>query len=130
MRLVLATAAVIAASALAAPAFVLAQGAPQTVNLTKVDVVKVSTGYRASKVIGASVVNEANETVGKVDDVIIGQDGKSPFVILSVGGFLGMGTKLVVLPYEQLKATENKLILPGATKDALKDLPEFKYATS
>ena len=130
MRLVLATAAVIAASALAAPAFVLAQGAPQTVNLTKVDVVKVSTGYRASKVIGASVVNEANDTVGKVDDIIIGQDGKSPFVILSVGGFLGMGTKLIVLPYESPKATENKLILPGATKDALKDLPEFKYATS
>jgi len=130
MRLVLATAAVIAASAIAAPAFVLAQGAPQTVNLTKVDVVKVSTGYRASKVIGASVVNEANDTVGKVDDIIIGQDGKSPFVILSVGGFLGMGTKLIVLPYESLKATENKLILPGATKDALKDLPEFKYATS
>jgi len=130
MRLVLATAAVIAASAIAAPAFVLAQGAPQTVNLTKVDVVKVSTGYRASKVIGASVVNEANDTVGKVDDIIIGQDGKSPFVILSVGGFLGMGTKLIVLPYESLKATENKLILPGVTKDALKDLPEFKYATS
>jgi hypothetical protein len=130
MRLVLATTAVAAAIALAAPAFVLAQGTPQTVNLTKVDVIKVATGYRASKVIGASVVNEANDTVGKVDDVIIGQDGKSPFVVLSVGGFLGMGTKLIVLPYEQLKATENKLVLPGATKDALKDLPEFKYASS
>ena len=130
MRLLLATAAVAAATALAAPAFVLAQGTPQTVQLTKVDVIKVATGYRASKVIGASVVNEANDTVGKVDDIIIGQDGKTPFVILSVGGFLGMGTKLVVLPYEQLKATENKLVLPGATKDALKDLPEFKYASS
>ena len=130
MRLLLVTAAVAAATALAAPAFVLAQGTPQTVNLTKVDVIKVATGYRASKVIGASVVNEANDTVGKVDDVIIGQDGKSPFVVLSVGGFLGMGTKLIVLPYEQLKATENKIVLPGATKDALKDLPEFKYASS
>ena len=130
MRLVLATTAVAAAIALAAPAFVLAQGTPQTVNLTKVDVIKVATGYRASKVIGASVVNEANDTVGKVDDIIIGQDGKSPFVVLSVGGFLGMGTKLIVLPYEQLKATENKIVLPGATKDALKDLPEFKYASS
>ena len=130
MRLLLVTAAVAAATALAAPAFVLAQGTPQTVNLTKVDVIKVATGYRASKVIGASVVNEANDTVGKVDDIIIGQDGKSPFVVLSVGGFLGMGTKLIVLPYEQLKATESKLVLPGATKDALKDLPEFKYASS
>ena len=130
MRLVLATAAVAAATALAAPAFVLAQGTPQTVQLTKVDVIKVATGYRASKVIGASVVNEANDTVGKVDDIIIGQDGKSPFVVLSVGGFLGMGSKLIVLPYEQLKATENKIVLPGATKEALKDLPEFKYASS
>jgi sporulation protein YlmC with PRC-barrel domain len=130
MRLVLATAAVAAATALAAPAFVLAQGTPQTVQLTKVDVIKVATGYRASKVIGASVVNEANDTVGKVDDIIIGQDGKTPFVVLSVGGFLGMGTKLIVLPYEQLKATENKIVLPGATKEALKDLPEFKYASS
>jgi PRC-barrel domain len=77
MRLVLATTAVAAAIALAAPAFVLAQGTPQTVQLTKVDVIKVATGYRASKVIGASVVNEANDTVGKVDDIIIGQDGKS-----------------------------------------------------
>lgn len=130
MRRVFVSAAIVAATALAAPAFVLAQGTPQTVQLTKVDVIKVATGYRASKVIGASVVNEANDTVGKVDDVIIGQDGKSPFVVLSVGGFLGMGTKLIVLPYEQLKATENKIVLPGATKDALKALPEFKYASS
>ena len=129
MRLLLAAAAVAAATALAAPAFVLAQGTPQTVQLTKVDVVKVATGYRASKVIGASVVNEANDTVGKVDDIIIGQDGKSPFVVLSVGGFLGMGNKLIVLPYEQLKTTGSKIVLPGATAEALKALPEFKYAS-
>jgi hypothetical protein len=130
MRLVLAAAAVAAATALAIPAFVLAQGPPQTVQLTKVDVIKVATGYRASKVIGTSVVNDANDTVGRIDDIIIGQDGKSPFVVLSVGGFLGMGNKLIVLPYEQLKTTEGKIVLPGATKDALKALPEFKYASS
>jgi sporulation protein YlmC with PRC-barrel domain len=106
-----------------------AQGAPQTVQLAKVDVVKVSSGYRASKVIGESVVNEANDTVGKVDDIIIGTDGKAPFAVLSVGGFLGVGTQYVVVPYEQLKTTGNKIMLPGATKDALKSLPEFKYAS-
>ena len=130
MRLLFATAAVATATAFAMPVLVLAQGAPQTVQLTKVDVVKVSTGYRASKVIGSSVVNEANDTVGKVDDIIIGQDGKTPYVVLSVGGFLGMGDKLVVLPYEQLKTMEGKILMPGATKDALKDLPKFKYASS
>jgi hypothetical protein len=129
MRLLLVTAALAAATAIAAPAFVLAQGAPQTVQLAKLDVIKVATGYRASKVIGTSVVNEANDTVGKIDDVIIGQDGKAPFVVLSVGGFLGMGDKLVVLPYDQLRTTGGKVLLPGATKDALKALPEFKYAS-
>ena len=130
MRTLLATAAIVATAALATPVYVLAQGAPQTVQLAKVDVVKVATGYRASKVIGASVVNEANDTVGKVDDVIIGQDGKSPYAVLSVGGFLGVGSKLVVLPYDQLRTTGTRIVLPGATKDALKALPEFKYASS
>lgn len=129
MRLLLVTTALTAAIALAAPAFVLAQGTPQTVQLTKLDVIKVATGYRASKVIGTSVVNDANDTVGKIDDVIIGQDGKAPFVVLSVGGFLGVGDRLVVLPYDQLRTTGGKVVLPGATKDALKALPEFKYAS-
>ena len=44
-----------------------AQGVPQTVEITKVDVQKVSAGYRASKVIGSSIVNDANETIGKID---------------------------------------------------------------
>jgi hypothetical protein len=107
-----------------------AQGAPQTVQLTKVDVIKVSSGYRASKVIGSSVVNDANDTVGKVDDIIITSDGKAPFVVLSVGGFLGVGSKYVALPYDQLTTNGGKIILPGATKDALKQLPEFKYAST
>ena len=129
MRTLLLTAAIGAATAFAAPALVLAQGTPQTVQLVKVDVVKVSTGYRASKVLGASVVNEAGDTVGKVDEIIVGPDGKAPFVVLSVGGFLGVGDKLVVLPYEQMRTDGKKIMLPGATKDSLKALPEFKYAS-
>ena len=129
MRLPLVPAALAAVVALAAPSLVTAQGAPQTVQLTKVDVVKVSTGYRASKVIGSSVVNDAGDTVGKVDEIIVGPDGKAPFVVLSVGGFLGLGDKLVALPYEQMRTDGKKIVLPGATKDSLKTLPEFKYAS-
>ncbi|MBP6769521.1 MAG: PRC-barrel domain-containing protein [Reyranella sp.] len=129
MRIVLATATVATAAALTMPLVVLAQGAPQTVQLVKVDVVKLSTGYRASKVIGSSVVNEAGDTVGKIDEIIVGPDGKAPFVVLSVGGFLGLGDKLIVLPYEQLRTNGKKMVLPGATKDSLKALPEFKYAS-
>jgi len=129
MRSLLATAAIAAAASFTVPSVVLAQGTPQTVQLVKVDVVKVSTGYRASKVLGASVVNEVGDTVGKIDEIIVGPDGKAPFVVLSVGGFLGLGDKLVVLPYEQMRTDGKKIVLPGATKDSLKALPEFKYAS-
>jgi PRC-barrel domain len=54
------------------------QGTPQTVELVKVDVHKLAAGYRASKVIGSSVINDANETIGKIDDLLVSSDGKQP----------------------------------------------------
>ena len=105
-----------------------AQGVPQTVEITKVDVQKVSAGYRASKVIGSSIVNDANETIGKIDDLLVTRDGKEPYAVLSVGGFLGMGTHMVVIRYDNLKFADNKIVLPGGTKDGLKMLPAFQYA--
>jgi hypothetical protein len=106
-----------------------AQGTPQTIELVKVDVQKLAAGYRASKVVGSSVVNDANETIGKIDDLLVSRDGKQPYAVLSIGGFLGMGNRLVVVPYDLLKFGDNKVILPGGTKEGLKLLPEFKYAT-
>jgi hypothetical protein len=107
----------------------LAQGAPQTVAIMKVDPATVATGFRSSKVVGSSVVNEANETVGSVDDLIVTPNEKAPYAVLSVGGFLGMGTKYVVVPFGSLHMQDKKIVLPGATKDALGALPEFKYSS-
>lgn len=104
-----------------------AQGAPQTVTLMKVDPETVATGYRSSKMVGATVVNEANETVGTIDDLIVTPDGKTPYAVLSVGGFLGLGTKYVIVPFTSLKIADKKIVLPGGNKDALKALPDFKY---
>jgi hypothetical protein len=104
-----------------------AQGTPQTVELVKVDVRTLAAGYRASKVIGSSVVNGAEETIGEIEDLLVSPDGKQPYAVLSVGGFLGMGTRLVVVPYDTLTFSDKKVMLPGGTKDGLKMLPEFKY---
>jgi hypothetical protein len=124
--MLLASAAMIGVTFLASHAK--AQGVPQAVEITKVDVQKVAAGYRASKVIGSSVVNEANETIGKIDDLLVTRDGKEPYAVLSVGGFLGMGTRLVVIRYDSLKFADNKIMLPGGTKDGLKVLPAFQYS--
>ena len=104
-----------------------AQGTPQTVELVKVDVRTLAAGYRASKVIGSSVVNGAEETIGEIEDLLVSPDGKQPYAVLSVGGFLGMGTRLVIVPYDTLTFSDKKVMLPGGTKDGLRMLPEFKY---
>jgi len=121
----LASAAVFAA-ALSGPVF--SQGTQQTLSLMKVDPQSVATGYRTSKVVGSTVVNEANETVGTIDDLIVTANEKVPFAVLSVGGFLGMGSKYVVVPFSSLQVQDKKMMLPGATKESLKGLPEFKYS--
>jgi hypothetical protein len=124
--MLLAAAAMIGVGILAADAN--AQGVPQSVEIAKVDVQKVSAGYRASKVVGSSVLNEANETIGKIDDLLVTRDGKEPYAVLSIGGFLGMGTHMVVVRYDSLKFADNKIVLPGGTKDGLKMLPAFQYS--
>jgi len=118
--------AAVVAAALSNPA--VSQGTPQTTAIMKVDPQTVATGYRTSKVVGSTVVNETNETVGTIDDLIVTPSEKVPFAVLSVGGFLGMGTKYVVVPYSSLQVRDKKMVLPGATKESLKALPEFKYA--
>ena len=122
---VLATAAVLAAT-LSGPA--LAQGTPQTVSLMKVDPQSVATGYRASKVVGSSVVNDTGRTVGTINDLIVTPSENVPYAVLSVGGFLGIGTKYVVVPFRELQMGSNKIVLPGATKESLSNLPAFHYA--
>jgi hypothetical protein len=99
-RILLASAATMGVVFLAAP--VNAQGVQQTVPIAKVDVQTVAAGYRASKVIGSSVLNEANETIGKIDDLLVTRDAKEPYAVLSIGGFLGIGTHLVVVRYDSL----------------------------
>jgi hypothetical protein len=105
-----------------------AQGTPQSVEIAKVDLQTVAAGYRASKVIGSSVLNDANETIGKIDDLLVTRDGKEPYAVLSIGGFLGIGTHMVVVRYDSLKFADKKIVLPGGSKDGLRMLPAFEYS--
>jgi sporulation protein YlmC with PRC-barrel domain len=98
------------------------------VTVTETEV--VAAGYRAKKLIGATVYNDQNEKVGKIEDMIIAPDGKLSVAVVDVGGFLGLGAHRVAIPVEQFTQIEPKIVLPGATKQALKGLPEFKYVKS
>jgi len=88
----------------------------------------VSTGYRASKVIGANIVNDANETVAR--STTSSSDATTSRPSRAVGRRLPRcRIRLVAVPYEQLKTDDKNILLPGASKDTLKALPEFKYAS-
>ncbi|HTZ80656.1 MAG TPA: PRC-barrel domain-containing protein [Stellaceae bacterium] len=107
----------------------LAQGAPQTISA--VDIKTVASGFRASKVIGSTVVDGARESIGKIDDLIVANQPDTVYAVLSVGGFLGMDSKLVAVRYDQLRADpqHEEFVLNGATKESLKSLPQFEYAS-
>jgi hypothetical protein len=104
----------------------------QTAQIVRVDVAVIGKGFRVSKLTGHEVVNDKNENVGKIDDLAIGRENAHPvFAILQVGGFLGIGSRLVAVPFESLKIDDNarRIELPGASRDELKKLAEFKYPT-
>ena len=113
-----------------------AQGQPQTATLVRVEPTRIVNALRASDIIGSKIANDRNDNIGSVDDLLIQNGGKDIFVVIDVGGFLGMGEQHVVVPYNELKmgATSagkfdrDKVILPGATKEALQKLPKFEYS--
>jgi sporulation protein YlmC with PRC-barrel domain len=88
----------------------------------------IASGWRASKLIHADVYNDSNQKVGKIGDLIIAPDGSLSAAVVDVGGFLGMGTHRFAIPVQQFSQVTPKIVLPGATKDALKQMPEFKYS--
>src|SRR5690349_8885165 len=63
--------------------------------------------WRSSQVVGTAIYNDHDERIGSVDDLLVGQDGKISEAVLSVGGFLGIGTKLVAIPYDKLRFEEH-----------------------
>ena len=81
----------------------------------------------SSKLKGLNVYNQKDETIGEIADIAL-KNHQVDALILSVGGFLGMGTHMVVVRYGSLKFADNKILLPGGTKDGLQMLPNFEYS--
>jgi hypothetical protein len=77
---------------------------------------------------GRAVWNDRNERIGIIPEVVIGRDDV-PFAILEVGGFLDLGAHMVAVPFKALKIDDasRKIVLPGATRRALRNFPEFRF---
>jgi hypothetical protein len=102
------------------------RAAGQEVALTPFEVTEVAKGYRAEMLKLKPVVNDKNETIGKINDFIFGKDGNI-YAVLAVGDFSGVSGHLVAVPFRSLKLDDPSgyIILPGASRTALEKLPVF-----
>jgi hypothetical protein len=81
--------------------------------------------YEASKLVGSYVKNLQGEYLGRVNDFIINKD-RIAFGILSQGGFLGMGGKLVAIPFGALSYDHTgRYFVLDISRDRLESAPEF-----
>jgi sporulation protein YlmC with PRC-barrel domain len=138
MRILLTSAAIVlaatqfASAQTAAPSTAMPSTTIPTAGLTGQHFIKLTEEAKlSSNLVGLDIVNSNNDTVGTIKDVAMDQTGIKAY-ILSVGGFLGMGTHYVaVVPSEvkvMYKDSDKKWHgTINATKDELKAAPEFKY---
>jgi hypothetical protein len=103
-------------------------GMPSARNTVMTD----SGGMRVSKIVGSSVYNDHDEKIGSIDDLVIGSD-RTVNAVISVGGFLGMGSKMVEVPFNKLEfgntkgSSGNRVTVPGVNKDSLNGMPDYHY---
>jgi sporulation protein YlmC with PRC-barrel domain len=71
--------------------------------------------WRGSKVVGLSVYNDNNESLGSINDLLMDKSGNIKAVVLGVGGFLGMGEHLVAVPFDKIKFVDQPVAYTGAS---------------
>lgn len=113
----------------ARPAPPLPPGVVATVNNPNLAVanVKLESGLRLGRLLGAAVQNEQGERIGTVDDLVVAPDNRLSLAVISVGGFLGLGGKLVAVPWTQLRPEADRVVLPGVSKEQLDEMPGLIY---
>src|ERR1700738_1347065 len=87
--------------------------------------------WRASKVVGLSVYNDNNESLGSINDLLTDKNGNIKAVVLGVGGFLGVGEHLVAVPFDKVKFVNEPVAYTGAaaTPNATGDRPASSTTT-
>ncbi len=84
--------------------------------------------WRASKIVGLSVYNDKNESVGSINDLLTDKSGNIKAVVIGVGGFLGVGEHLVAVPFDKVKFTDQPVAYTGASNGP--NAPPAKPATT
>src|SRR5947209_4820025 len=75
---------------------------------------------------GHGVRNPEGEDLGKIDELVLNEDGRVLYAVLSFGGVLHMGEKLVAVPWERMRMEgDQKGFIMDADKELLQNAPHF-----
>jgi sporulation protein YlmC with PRC-barrel domain len=100
-----------------------------TLGVSVAEMTRIASGWSVKKsIIGKTIYNESGQKIGKVEDLIIAPDKTVSYLIIGAGGFIGIGRHDVAIPMSQIREQDGRIVLPGATRDAVKALPPFSYA--
>jgi sporulation protein YlmC with PRC-barrel domain len=95
-------------------------------------VVQVPTidGRMPEEIVGRTVKNSEGEDIGEVRDFITQPDSAAiESLVLSQSRFLGIGEKLVTIPWDKVRVDpQSHELLATLTKDELDNAPEFEYS--
>lgn len=90
--------------------------------------------WRTSKLIGSKVKNNAGDTIGDINEIVLTSDGTAAAAIIGVGGFLGMGEREVAVQFKSLQLSRdssgNDVVKLDTTKDALKNAPVWTWQST
>jgi hypothetical protein len=103
-------------------------GTPQaTTPIAGIDNAALTASARASKLIGSKVY-QGDSTIGQIEDILVDLDRSTLVaVVLSVGGFLGVGEKLVAVPVNQIKVGTEAKFTTDLTKEQIANAPAFDF---
>ena len=108
------TAGLVGSALLATVAFAQSPSAPSNPAPAAASESSFQGNWRASKMVGLSVYNDKNESIGSINDMLTDKDGKIKAVVIGVGGFLGVGEHLVAIPFEKVKFVNEPIVYTGA----------------
>jgi sporulation protein YlmC with PRC-barrel domain len=71
--------------------------------------------WRSSKLIGLSIYNDQNEKLGDISEILLDKSGKADFVVIGVGGFLGIGQQDIMVEMSKLKFVDEPVRTTSTT---------------
>lgn len=74
------------------------------------------------------IYTEQGDKIGTVHDLIVSADGTISFVVVSADDLVGLNRHHVLIPIDQLRQRQDRLLLPGMTRASIQALPAFEYA--